>query len=141
MSQNMFDKMQLILDYESIWTYIGIILIKCSWILAQTHIWKLLDKFWLDGIEVWLRQNLDIHWNSFKQMELTFGKLTTWSPLRIISVGYNCVSATRQIGNIWEHFQNDAIELQLTHVWKSITRTSLKRNWILTMKPFGHILD
>ena len=62
---------------------------RSNWKLAETGFGIVLEKFRLDAIEPWLRQNLELPWNYSDEMQLNLGSDRISNCLRLIPMSCN----------------------------------------------------
>ena len=134
---------------------------RCNWVSAETQFGIVLEKFWWDAIEFWLRHNLELSYSNFDEMQKNFGQDTIWNCLKIISMRCNWISAETQFGIVLEKFRWVAIEFWLRHnlelsyknldemqlssgwdtIWNCLRKILMRCNWILAKTQFGIVLQ
>ena len=128
---------------------------------AKTQSGVVLDYFRWDGIEFWLRHNLELSYNNFDEIQWNFDLDTIWNCLRIISMRCDGLPAKTQFGIRLEQFLWDAIEFWLRHnleksqnifeeihwnfgqdtVWCCLRLIPMRCTWFLAKTQFGIVLQ
>ena len=71
--QNIFDEMQLDFGSDKVWNFLRIVSRGCIWNLARTKFGISLEYFRGDAIAIWLKQDLELSWIIFDEIQLEFG--------------------------------------------------------------------
>ena len=65
--------MQSEIGSDTIWNCLRIISVSCNWNLAKTRFGIVLEYLRGDSIGIWLKQDLELSWNTLGVIQLEFG--------------------------------------------------------------------